>query len=66
MSDTIRVADVILDIPTQSLDSSYSYLIPKDCMDAAIGCAVLVEFGQRQAVGYIVKMNEYEEHDFAM
>ena len=63
MSDTIRVADVILDIPTQSLDSSYSYLIPEDCMDAAIGCAVLVEFGRRQAVGYIVQINEYEEHD---
>ena len=65
MSESIRVADIVLDIPTQSLDCSYSYLIPEQCMDACIGCAVLVEFGARQAVGYIVKIQEYQEHDIS-
>ena len=49
-------ASVILDIPTQALDSAYTYALPDDLASAQVGCAVLVPFGGRQAVGYIVRI----------
>lgn len=57
----MRTASVILDIQTQSLDSPYTYAIPDDMDSAAVGCAVLVEFGRRRAVGYIIAINEVGE-----
>ncbi|MEC4183739.1 primosomal protein N' [Adlercreutzia sp. R21] len=51
------IASVILDIPTQALDTPYSYAVPDD-MAAEVGCAVLVTLGGRKVVGYIVDMEE--------
>ncbi len=51
-------ASVILDIPTQALDTAYAYSIPDDMVDAEVGCAVLVPFGGRKAVGFIVSVDE--------
>lgn len=51
-------ASVILDIPTQALDSAYTYALPADLADTQIGCAVLVPFGDRKAIGYVVGMSE--------
>lgn len=51
-------ASVILDIPTQALDSAYTYALPADLADTQIGCAVLVPFGGRKAIGYVVGMSE--------
>ena len=56
---TMKTASVILDIPTQSLDSPYTYVIPDDMAGVAVGCAVLVEFGSRRAVGYVMSIQEY-------
>lgn len=57
------LASVILDIPTQSLDSAYSYAVGEDLVELDIGCAVLVPFGYRQAIGYVVGLEEIDEND---
>ena len=54
----MRTASVVLDIQTQSLDSAYTYAVPDDMDGAAVGCAVLVEFGHRRAVGYVMGVDE--------
>ncbi len=51
-----RLASVILDIPTQALDSPYTYAVPADCTDIAVGCAVYVPFGRRPAIGFVIEL----------
>ena len=43
----MKLASVILDIPTQALDAPYTYAAPEEAGDQPIevGCAVLVPFG---------------------
>ena len=44
----MNIASVIVDIPTQALDTPYSYAVPDEMLvgeggrPAAVGCAVLV------------------------
>lgn len=52
----MRLASVILDIPTQSLDRPYFYLIPPQFDSLSVGCAVVVPFGSRKALGYVVEI----------
>lgn len=54
---TMAYASVILDIPTQALDSAYTYAVPETFGEVRIGCAVLVPFGGRPAVGYVVALS---------
>lgn len=54
----MKTASVILDIPTQSLDTAYTYTVPDDMDTVSVGCAVLVEFGRRRAVGYVMDVQE--------
>lgn len=54
----MRIASVVLDIPTQSLDREYSYRIPDGIDDCAVGCAVLVPFGRRTCVGFVMDIAE--------
>lgn len=54
----MRTVSVVLDIQTQALDSPYTYVVPEDMDDVAVGCAVLVEFGRRRAVGYVMNLVE--------
>ena len=62
----MRLASVILDIPTQALDTPYTYLVPEDApaeaaeLPVLVGCAVLVPFGRRQAVGFVVALEEVD------
>lgn len=55
----MRIARVILDIPTQALESAYTYALPDDMEDAQVGCAVLVPFGHRQAIGFVMGIDEH-------
>ncbi|MDO4443766.1 MAG: primosomal protein N' [Slackia sp.] len=50
----MRTVSVVLDIQTQALDTPYTYAVPDDMDGVDIGCAVLVEFGRRRAVGYVM------------
>ncbi len=82
----MKLASVILDIPTQALDAPYTYALVDGDTDASgslggqqaafgadgasssvspdgdipveVGCAVLVPFGRRQAVGFVVAIWE--------
>ena len=61
----MKIASVIIDIPTQALDAPYSYAVPDEMLGgeggahpAEVGCAVLVTLGGRKAVGYIVGLEE--------
>ena len=51
----MAIASVVLDIQTRSLESAYSYLVP-DALEkeVGVGATVLVTFGRRPAVGYVV------------
>ncbi|MBR0403918.1 MAG: primosomal protein N' [Eggerthellaceae bacterium] len=59
----MKLASVILDIPTQALDAPYVYLVPEEVesgdFDICVGCAVIVPLGGRKAVGFVVEMQEY-------
>lgn len=57
----MRVATVVLDIATQALDQGYSYQVPDSFPDDLIGRAVLVPFGNRKAIGFVVSVDEVNE-----
>ena len=53
----VRVADIVLDIPTRALDSTFTYVVPEG-MDARVGQCVEVDFSHRPSIGYIVNTSE--------
>lgn len=59
------LAEVVIDIPTKSLDGSYTYAIPDDGRfeDIAVGCAVQVPFGTRCVVGFVVGIKDGDSFD---
>lgn len=59
---SVLLADVVLDIPTKSLDSAYTYEIPNspEFKQIEIGCAVKVPFGRRTAVGFVCSIRKGE------
>ena len=59
------VATVVLDIPTQAFDRGFSYEIPSSMEGISVGCAVLVTFGRRDAVGFVVSLETKEAKDLA-
>lgn len=51
----MNAVSVILDIPTRSLSGAFSYSVPPELRErVTIGCGVLVEFGHRPAIGWVV------------
>ena len=60
----MKLASVILDIPTQALDAPYTYCVPEQVEEGdyaiCVGCAVLVPFGGREVVGFVVGLFECE------
>ncbi len=63
----MRLASVVLDIPTQALDAPYTYAVADETLEndlaIQVGCAVLVPFGGRQAVGFVVSIEERATDD---
>ena len=63
----MKLASVILDIPTQALDAPYTYLVPEnplgDDFPIQVGCAVVVPLGNRHAVGFVVAIDEHPLSD---
>lgn len=57
----MKLASIVLDIPTQSLDAPYTYAVPESAAEAEVGCCVLVPFGRRKAIGFVVGMREASE-----
>ncbi|BAK44420.1 primosomal protein N' [Eggerthella sp. YY7918] len=64
----MKLASVILDIPTQALDAPYTYAVPVDDgegdLSIEVGCAVLVPFGGRRAIGFVIGIGEHAEGDW--
>ncbi|MBB3170552.1 replication restart helicase PriA [Parvibacter caecicola] len=60
----IQTASVILDIPTQALDSPYAYGLADGCAadgePVSVGNAVLVPLGSRKAVGFVIAVDRWE------
>lgn len=56
----MKLVSVILDIPTQALDTPYTY-VASEAQDCEIGCCVVVPFGHRHALGFVIEVREYEE-----
>lgn len=58
----MKLASVILDIPTQALDTPYTYRVPDDAAEGdypiEVGCAAVVPFNNRQAVGFVISLFE--------
>lgn len=59
----MNIARIVLDIPTQALDEAYTYAVPEGMDDIAVGCAVVVPFGGRRAVGFVVDVREPDERE---
>ena len=48
-------ASVLVDIPTRSLSEPFAYAVSAVLSERAqVGCAVLVRFGNRPALGYVI------------
>lgn len=50
----MHVARVVVDIATRQLDTPFDYLVPEEIEGVAVGSCVLVDFGNRPVVGYVV------------
>ncbi len=65
---SMKLASVILDIPTQALDTPYTYAVSDEAgggdQPVEVGCAVLVPFGSRQAVGFVIGIEERDDGDW--
>lgn len=59
----LRVAEIVPDISTSELEDSYTYQIP-DGMEIARGDTVLVPFGARTVVGFVVRVWQAQVQDF--
>lgn len=50
-------AQVVPDISTRSLDGAFTYAVPSELEESVkVGTTVLVSFGKRPAIGYVVRM----------
>lgn len=53
------IASVVVDIPARAIDRPFDYRVPDELVSAVgVGVPVLVPFGGRQAVGYVVGLPE--------
>lgn len=54
----MRTATVVLDIATKALDQGFTYRVPSSLPANLVGRAVLVPFGNRKAIGFVVAVHE--------
>lgn len=57
----MRVASVVVDVPTRALDRPFDYLVPEG-LDAMVGHCVAVDFANRPSVGYVVAFKDSSDH----
>lgn len=54
-----RYASVVVDVRARSVDRAFDYAVPEGLADnVRVGCCVLVLFGGRPAVGYVVGLSD--------
>lgn len=59
----MNVAHVVVDIPAKEIDTHFDYLVADDAEGVTIGSCVLVDFGNRPVVGYVVGLSDTSAHD---
>jgi primosomal protein N' (replication factor Y) len=59
----LPVARVVVDIPTRAIETPFDYEIPEGIGEVVVGTCVLVDFGNRPAVGYVVGIAEASEYE---
>ncbi|MBQ9000353.1 MAG: primosomal protein N', partial [Eggerthellaceae bacterium] len=62
----MKLASVIVDVPTQALDAPYTYRVPEQGegdFEIGVGCAVVVPLGYRQVVGFVIELFECEPNE---
>lgn len=59
----MRVAHVIVDVPSTQVDRPFDYAIPDGITGVEAGSCVIVEFGGRPVVGYVVGVGTESEFD---
>ena len=63
----MRVAQLVLDIPTQALDAAFTYSVP-DALSSQVhvGCAVVVEFGVQQSIAFVIAVDDEAAPDIKL
>ncbi|MDY2625197.1 MAG: hypothetical protein SOV74_02620, partial [Coriobacteriales bacterium] len=57
-----RVAQVVIDVATRAFERAFDYAVPPELAgEVQVGCAVLVDFNHRPAVGYVVSLSDVAE-----
>ncbi len=57
----MRVASVVIDVPTRALDRPFDYSVPEG-LDVTTGHCVAVNFANRRSVGYVVAIKDSSPH----
>lgn len=58
-----RIVQVVVDIPTKQIDTHFDYVVPADMQVPEVGTCVLVPFGPRPVVGYVVGWSDSSPFD---
>lgn len=61
--ERVRVAQVVIDVPSRALDSAFDYEVPDELQAVSVGSCVLVDFANRPAVGYVVGLSGESHYD---
>lgn len=59
----MRIAHVVVDIPSRAIDAPFDYLIPAELSGVGVGSCVLVPFGNRPVVGYVISTDDTSAHE---
>ena len=59
----MRIAQVMVDVPTVHIDSHFDYLIPEGLTGVDVGVCVSVPFGSRPVVGYVAGLSDFTDTD---
>jgi primosomal protein N' (replication factor Y) len=54
----VRVARVIVDVPARALSAPFDYDVPDELSGVVVGAPVMVPFGPRTVVGYVVGVSD--------
>ena len=62
--DRMRIASVIVDVPTSQTNHTFDYLVPSS-MEGIVqeGVRVIVTFGNRQVMGFMKEMKKESDCD---
>ena len=57
------IASVIVDVSARAVDRAFDYLVPAELTGLQLGCAVIVDFGNRPVVGYVIGLAQRDPQE---